>query len=155
MARSMKQMMVAAVAMALIGCGGGGGADDRLNGGWGLELNSSCALVLNLDTKAGGYVFQSVCALGGNTFGSELELGDADFSAAGKIAVTPRRTSCPSSDHIAETMTYSLQGSQLALAGASGALVFSKVPSGGSSTAAFQFGCWTMGSFTAHPIQDL
>lgn len=146
--------MAAAVAATLLG--GCGGEDPNIDGGWGLALSESCAVVMVFDTAEASYAAQLICRTGVNTYGSDIEMGDADFSDPGKIRSTPRRASCPGTDHTAGIANYSFSGKRLVIAGDGGATFYDPVPDEPADAAAsVQFGCWDMGRFTAHPVQDL
>lgn len=148
-------LLVLALAATLGGCGG----DDQssIDGTWIVSLNDACAVGATFDSHAGAYAFQLLCALSSTLAGDEIEAGTADFSVSGKISVHPKRASCLTSDHSAETETFSFTGAQLDLVTPVGVLLMDRVPSNTTvmGGAIITTGCWTMAGFVPHPMQDL
>lgn len=163
MTSGMRRAAVLALTVALgAGCDDGGAAGtptparsmlSGVDGSWVVELSSACAGAMTFDGRS--YVDQLACQLADGSFGTEVTGGYADFSQAGQVRMTPRRSSCPAHAAGPVVASVSVQGDHLTLGGPSGATVFERLPTSGGGSAVVHFGCWSMGKFQAHPIQDL
>jgi hypothetical protein len=153
----MKHAATVVMATALLGGGGcGGGGEPSIDGIWAAELNSGCAAILGFDMKERSYGSMVFCQTGPTSIGGDLEEGDADFSTVGMVKGTPKRASCPSSDHAPSTAHYSFSGEQLVFSTDSGSIILNRVKDMASTmTGTVSWGCWNMGAFEPHPVQPL
>lgn len=147
--------------LGVVGCGGG---DDGhpTDGTWVSKVkNTSCGFAFTFDSAKREYVNQVVCALEQGGFGSEVEIGEADFSVAQKVTMIPRQTSCPDSvfsDHKPVTWEYSLSGNNLSFTDSTGVGTYQRAPDDGdTSEDNILFGCWSedLRSLTRSPLQNL
>jgi len=143
-----------AVLLVLVGCAA---KDPTLDGSWLTPINQSCSIGITFDTVAGTYNTGAICALQSGQFAADMEAGDADFSKAGQVMMTPRQASCPESPHRQETSVYFFDHGKLVLSSATAgvAAVFERAGDSAPPATTILFGCWTMGTFTAHPISSL
>jgi hypothetical protein len=156
MLRGMKHAATMAMVAVLGAAGCGGNGEPSIDGMWEAELNSGCAAVLAFDTHERSYGAMVFCQTGPASVGGDLEEGDADFSAAGMVKGTPRRASCPSSDHTPSTAHYSFSAEQLVFSTDGGSLILNRVKEMASTmTGTVSWGCWNMGAFEPHPVQPL
>ena len=145
--------MIAAVLASACSSGSGGGSPS-LDGKWEYIDSAGTAgdgVTFNSD---GTYVLQ-VLQLTSSTSGND-EVEKGTFTVSGNtITATPKEWSCPGPDTVS-TMTYSFQGSSLALALPSGILILQPNTSPPATNASIVIGCFdSSGNFKPEPLASV
>lgn len=143
------------------GTGGSKSSASGIDGTWISSTSPVCALGFTFDSKTSTYTDQALCQLqgGANSYGVTMTVGTFDSSTAGRINLTPTKSSCPAKAPSAGYVTYSVSGgNQLTLGFSTGFTIYSRVPTSNGMTPAnaqVQYGCWDMGVFTPHTLDAL
>lgn len=148
------RLLAAAACVLVIGCGDKDDPADALQGTWGLDVNTSCALASTFEGKVVEIDF--ICLLTDGTLGVEARVGT--FAATDtSITTTITHATCPPEEVLrSETFTYKLNGPELTAVGAGGALVFQRVPDTSGGSGIVVFGCYDAAlNFFPMPIRPL
>jgi hypothetical protein len=137
----------------LSGCGGDG--KPGLDGNWAAAVDSACGYSFRVKSAERTYDWAFACRLEGGGVGADLESGDLDLVAPGKITFRPRRASCPSRKPDPATLTYELSDRSLSLVFPNAVIKFERSVEDDSS-GVISLGCWSEDRlFTESPVKGL